>query len=73
MSATVTRQFAVTGMNCQGCVRSVTGALRVVPGVESVDVSLERATATVAYDDTAVEATAIVAAIEAAGFEARAA
>ena len=73
MSATVTRQFAVTGMNCQGCVRSVTGALRMLPGVENVDVSLERATATVAYDEMAVKVAAIVAAIEAAGFEARAA
>ena len=73
MSATVKQQFAVTGMNCQGCVRSVTGALSKLPGIETVDVSLERATATVSYDEMAVNAAAIVAAIEAAGFEARAA
>lgn len=51
----------------------VTGALRMLPGVENVDVSLERVRATVAYDDAAVKPAAIVAAIEAAGFEARAA
>jgi copper chaperone CopZ len=71
MSATVTREFSVQGMSCQGCVRSVTGAVKTVPGVASVDVSLERATATVAYDGATVDPTAIVAAIVGAGFEAQ--
>jgi copper ion binding protein len=72
MSATVTKEFSVQGMSCQGCVRSVTGAVKTVPGVSSVDVSLERATATVAYDGATVDPTAIVAAIVGAGFEAQA-
>jgi copper chaperone CopZ len=33
-------QFAVSGMHCQGCVRSVESALASVEGVESVKVSL---------------------------------
>ena len=73
MSTHATGQFAVEGMSCQGCVKSVTGAVRALAGVESVDVSLERGTATVAYDAVAVKPAAIVAAIEAAGFDARAA
>jgi len=72
MNATVTREFAVQGMSCQGCVRSVTGAVKTVPGVASVEVSLERATATVAYDGATVDPKVIVAAIVGAGFEAQA-
>ncbi len=33
-------EFAVSGMHCQGCVRSVESALKSVEGVESVKVSL---------------------------------
>jgi len=46
----------------------VTGALRMADGIDNVDVSLERATAPVACDETAVRAAAIVAALEAEGF-----
>jgi copper chaperone len=37
----------VTGMTCNHCVMSVTKALKKVPGVESADVSLEKAQAVV--------------------------
>jgi copper chaperone len=37
----------VTGMTCNHCVMSVTKALKQVPGVESADVSLEKAQAVV--------------------------
>ena len=40
----------ITGMTCQSCVRNISTFLRDQPGVESVVVSLERATATVGYD-----------------------
>ena len=69
---TQTREFAVEGMHCGGCVNSVTGAVRRVPGVKRVDVSLEKKAATVEYDATAVDAAAIVKAIEVAGFAAQA-
>jgi len=70
MSANSTGRFAVEGMHCNGCVRSVTGAVSRLPGVEKVDVSLDDKRATVAYDATAVQPEQIVKAIEAAGFEA---
>jgi copper chaperone len=66
---TTTREFAVEGMHCQGCVKSVTGAVRQVPGVTRVDVSLERKAATVEFDAASASPAAIVAAIEGAGFE----
>lgn len=72
MSATVIQEFAVEGMSCQGCVRSVTGAVTQVPGVKRVDVSLAKKAATVEFDGAAVKPAAIVAAIEGAGFEAHA-
>ena len=70
--STTTGEFAVEGMHCQGCVKSVTGAVRQVPGVARVDVSLEKKLATVEYDDASVNQAAIVAAIEGAGFDAHA-
>ena len=72
MSAIVRNEFAVAGMHCGGCVKSVTRAISELPGVQKVDVSLERKSATVEYDGTAVDVAAIVAAIDAAGFEASA-
>jgi copper chaperone len=69
MSA-IKHEFAVRGMHCGGCVKSVTRAISQVAGVQAVEVSLEKGGATVQYDDAAVAPAAIVAAIEAAGFEA---
>ena len=70
MSTIVKNEFAVAGMHCGGCVKSVTGAVSRLPGVGTVDVSLEKKSATVGYDSAAIEPAAIVAAIKAAGFEA---
>ena len=72
MSTSVKQEFSVEGMHCGGCVKSVTGAVARLPGVRNVDVSLEKKAATIDYDGTAIDAAAIVAAIEAAGFEASA-
>ena len=72
MTTIIRQQFAIEGMSCQGCVKSVTGAISMLPGVETVDVSLERKSATVGYDAASLKPAAILAAIEAAGFEARA-
>ena len=69
MSNEVKQEFAVTGMHCGGCVRSVTRAISQLPGVSRVDVSLEKMGATVEYDVTTLKPAAIVAAIEGAGFE----
>jgi len=72
MSTFVKQEFAVDGMSCGGCVGSVTRAVSQLPGVRKVDVSLANKAATVEYDGAAVNAAAIVAAIEGAGFEAAA-
>ena len=65
-------EFEVRGMHCGGCVKSVTRAVSQLPGVQAVEVSLETGAASVQYDDATVAPAAIVAAIEAAGFDASA-
>ena len=70
MSTIVKKEFAVGGMSCGGCAGSVTRAVSQLPGVRKVDVSLTDKAATVEYDSATVDAAAIVAAIEGAGFEA---
>ena len=54
-------------MSCQNCVKHVTEALRVVSGVDSVEVSLESASATV-RSGGAVSNEALKAAVEEAGY-----
>jgi copper chaperone len=60
----------VGGMSCQGCVKNITGVLSGMPGVASADVSLETAEARVAFDPQVVTRSALVTAIEDAGFDA---
>ena len=60
----------VGGMSCQGCVRNVTAALTALPGVASTEVSLEAGEARVSFDPQVVSRSALVAAIEDAGFDA---
>jgi copper chaperone CopZ len=60
----------VRGMNCGGCVGTVTEALEKVEGVKSVHVSLERKQAVVTYDAGRVDAARLAAAINATGFKA---
>ena len=64
------REFAVSGMHCQSCVALVSDEVGDLPGVESVEVDLAAAKATVRYDPTLVDEAAIVAAVRAAGYEA---
>ena len=45
-----TVELKVEGMDCEGCVKSVTRMLSGVPGVQKVDVSLAQASARVTYD-----------------------
>jgi copper chaperone len=59
----------ITGMTCGGCVRSVTGVLQALPGVESVSVSLQPGQAQVRYDAARVTPAQLAAAIEDAGFD----
>jgi copper chaperone len=65
-----TIELKVEGMDCEGCVKSVTRMLSGVPGVESVDVSLEQALARVTYDPAKSGTTELKRAIERAGYKA---
>jgi copper chaperone CopZ len=61
----------ITGMTCNGCARHVDQALRAVPGVTAVEVSLSNQTAKVVHEESAA-VPAMVAAVESAGYEAAA-
>ncbi len=60
----------VGGMSCQGCVRNISGVLEALPGVGSVEVSLEAGQARVGFDPEKISAAALRSAIEDAGFDA---
>lgn len=59
------KEFSVKGMNCPHCQASVQRAIAAVPGVESVDVDLKNAKATVAGS---ADPAAIIEAVTLAGF-----
>lgn len=65
-----TVELKVEGMDCQGCVKSVTRMLSGVPGVEKVDVSLEQGKASVSYDPAKAGVAEMKKAVERAGFKA---
>jgi len=60
----------VKGMSCGGCRMSVENALKRVPGVVSADVSLERAEASVEFDESKAALKDLKAAVAKAGFSA---
>ncbi len=57
----------VTGMTCNHCVMSVTKALKQVPGVETADVSLEKAQAVV---KGSADAQSLINAVKEEGYDA---
>lgn len=64
-------ELSVVGMTCENCVRHVGDALRGVPGVSSVHVSLEDALATVGAREGSLVTEELLAAVERAGYEPR--
>ena len=64
-----TVELKVEGMDCQGCVKSVTRMLSALPGVSDVDVSLEQARARVTYDPAKAELADFKRAVERAGYK----
>jgi copper chaperone len=66
--AVKTVELGVEGMSCQHCVKAVKGSVGALPGVSSVEVSLERKRVTVGYDPVKVDLPAMKAAIEDAGY-----
>ena len=67
---TETTTIRVAGMTCQGCVKSVTRVLQAMPGVEAVEVSLEKGEAQLRFDPVRAGAPEFRKAVEDAGFEA---
>ena len=59
----------VGGMSCQGCVKTLTGILSAVPGVERAEVALEAGLATIVFDPEMADVAMFRQAIEDAGFD----
>ncbi|HEX5660081.1 MAG TPA: heavy metal-associated domain-containing protein [Polyangiales bacterium] len=57
----------VRGMTCGQCVKHVTDALRAVPGVTQVEVTLREGRAQIEHDATI---TSLIAAVKAEGYDA---
>ena len=70
MRAMETVELKVEGMDCEGCVKSVTRMLSGVPGVQKVDVSLAEARARVTYDPAKAGVAEMKRAVERAGYKA---
>ncbi|MCL2876271.1 MAG: heavy-metal-associated domain-containing protein [Betaproteobacteria bacterium] len=60
----------IEGMSCSGCASNVAKALKALPGVTGVEVSLEQACAVVQYDPAAVNEAVMRLTVEEAGFDA---
>ena len=61
----------ISGMTCQGCVKSVTRVLAAVPGVADLELSLDRGEARFTYDPSMSSQAEFRRAVEDAGFEAK--
>ena len=64
-----TTVLKVNGMTCGGCVRSVKNVLESIQGVNSAEVSLEKAQATVTYDPAKADVNAMREAVTDAGYQ----
>ena len=65
-----TVELQVDGMDCQGCVKSVTRMLYGIAGVADVNVSLEQGRARITYDPAKAGPAEFKRAIERAGYKA---
>jgi len=61
--------LTVKGMTCMGCVRSVKAVLEPLPGVASVDVTLDGGLVAIGFDPAQVQVAQLKAAIDDAGYE----
>ncbi|HKE56696.1 MAG TPA: heavy-metal-associated domain-containing protein [Pyrinomonadaceae bacterium] len=69
LAATKTTTIHVKGMHCKMCSASVTKALKAVDGVQNVDVSWEKGTAIVDYDDQKVTEERLREVVNSTGFQ----
>ena len=63
-----TELLKVTGMTCGGCISNVTQALKAIPGVDDVNVSLSAGEATVQYDERLTSPDQLKSAVKGAGY-----
>ena len=63
-----TELLKVTGMTCGGCISNVTQALKAIPGVGDITVSLSAGEATVQYDEHQTAPEHLKSAVKAAGY-----
>jgi len=72
-AAAASTELLVGGMTCNNCARHVTDAIQNVPGVRNASIVLESGRATVRWNTEAqADMSAVIAAIEAAGYDAKA-
>ena len=64
-------ELLVEGMSCGSCVNHVDRALRSLSGVSKVEVRLREGKALVEHDPNAIDASALIASIQAAGYTAQ--
>jgi len=63
-------KLKISGMTCEGCVRSVKNVLESVPGVTTAEISLQNSEARVVFDRARASLESLKAAVEEAGYEA---
>ena len=62
-------KLKIGGMSCQHCVKTVTDALKELPGVRRVKVNLRKAEAVVHFDASRVTTSNLTEAVTAVGFK----
>lgn len=62
------QKFRITGMTCAACAAGIQKTVNKLPGVEQADVSLMGECMTASYDEKAVDAEAIISAVQALGY-----
>lgn len=63
-------KLSIEGMSCEKCVARVKKALEAVDGVESADVNLKKASATVKFTGDKVDSNTLIKAVVDAGYKA---
>ncbi len=58
----------IEGMSCSHCQNAISSAIRSLPGVKEVEVSLENKNAVVTFDNAVLSLAAIKAAVEDEGY-----
>jgi len=69
MDAMNQSRLTVPDMTCAACVTTIEGALQALPGVDEVDVDLNRKLVTIDHDASQVPTGQLAAAIEEQGYE----